>query len=138
MSKICGIAIEGSKAIIVILSGSKESFEVKKVAFKKIELENDADQSQVQSFRDALLSFFTTEKIDTVGIKGRAKAGEFMAGPISFKIEGIIQTLPVTVNIIYPTTIKAQLKKNPLKLTAEELGLYKYQDDAYTVAYCLL
>ena len=138
MSKICGIAIEGSKAAIVILSGTTESFEVKKVDFKKIELENDVDQNQVQSFREALLSLISTEKIDAVGIKGRAKAGEFMAGPISFKIEGIIQTIPVAVNIVHPTTIRSKLKKNPPKLTIKELGLFNYQEDAFNVAYCLL
>lgn len=137
MSKIvCGIDIEGSTANLVTLSGDRESSDFVGIKFKKIGIKDHKNQDEIQTFRQALLSHLENEGVSVIGIKTRSTKGEFSAGPISFKLEGIIQTLNVPVQFVHPATIKATMKKYNIDL--EELGIYKYQHEAYKVAFHLL
>ena len=138
MSKIvCGIDIEGSTAIVIILKGTKQSHSRISTKFNKIELKEHKSQAEIHSFRLTVFSHFFNENVSIVGIKGRATKGQFSGGPISFKIEGLIQTVEnIPVEIISPSTIAATLRKHPINV--ENLGINKYQYNAYKVAYHLL
>jgi hypothetical protein len=132
----CGIELKASTAILVVLKGSKKGFEIIETKLKKIELIDPILQGDVLSFRQAITRFFETLGVDEVGIKARNTKGEFSGGPISFKIEGIIQTTDVNVKLFHAATLAATLKKSELDIST--LGLNKYQHEAFKVAFHLL
>ncbi|SDJ34186.1 Protein of unknown function [Halanaerobium congolense] len=137
MSKnVCGIQIKGSEAIFIILTGNKSDFEICNTAFNKLELEDSTQQSQIHSFRQAVSSLFKNHNISKLGIKSRPTGGKVQGGAASFIIEGIIQTLDTTAEIIHYATLASYYKKNPYEVKKHDI--YKYQYDAFKVAYYLL
>jgi hypothetical protein len=136
MSIVCGIEINGSEAILVTLEGTRQEHEIIGTKFKRIKINDEKNQNDIHSFHQTISDYFATNRIQEIGIKARMTKGEYAGGPISFKIEGIIQTLEVPVKLIYPISINATLKKEPINL--EELNLNKYQYEAYKVAYHML
>jgi hypothetical protein len=132
----CGIEIKASTAYMVVLRGTKTSFEVVDVKLKKLELTDPADQSAVYSFRETIISFFAEMNVTNAGIKARNTKGEFSGGPISFKIEGIIQTTEAKVQLYHSAKLAATIKKHPVDIN--ELKINKYQQEAFKVAYHML
>jgi hypothetical protein len=133
---VCGLELKASSAIVIVLRGTKQEYEVVETKFKKIELSDHTKQEDVMSFRQALSSFFESIGVSEVGIKARNEKGEFSGGVVSFKIEGIIQTTTANVRIIHPATISATFRKHVVDL--EKIAMNKYQHEAFKVAYHLL
>ncbi|PWK14496.1 DUF3010 family protein [Tumebacillus permanentifrigoris] len=136
MSTVCGIEIKGSQAIVVTLQGTKSNYELINTKVKKIELEDPKAQRAVQTFQQAITSYFKEHAISTVGIKERATKGDFSGGPISFKIEGIIQTLDLPSSLVHATTLSATVRRH--EVDVESVNINKYQRDAFKVAFHLL
>lgn len=134
MSKVCGIEIKGSAAIIVVLEGDKTSFKVIPTKFKKLTLEDSTSQAAVKAFYQTLSEFFKTHQFDEIGIKSRGTKGKFAGGATTFKIEGLIQLADTEVTLMHGATIKARLKKE----TAVFEGVNSYQLEAMRLGYCLL
>ena len=134
--KVCGIEIKGSEAILVVLEGQKESFQVIDHEFKKIKLNDSRDQSQIQSFKNTVNSFLSSQGIGKVGIKGKNAIGKFSGGTTSAKIEGLIQTCDAQVTIVFPQTFNAAIKKS--KVDIDDYGINKYQEEAFKVAFSIL
>ena len=130
--RICGIELKGSEAVIVILEGDKTSWSIVDCPAKKLKLEDDENATHIRSFATAFESIVKEHGIDTIAIKKRGKKGNFMGGPVSFKIEGIIQLIsPCEVSLVSPVSISNYAKKNP---ASEPTGLYNYQLTAFDVA----
>ncbi len=134
--KICGIDIKASEAIFALASQQGGALEHLALPLKKLALEDDEDAAQVKAFARQLAEFVSANAITHLAIKKRSKKGEFAGGPITFKIEGILQLLDgCDVQLVSPQTINAQAKKHDLALPAT---LNKYQHDAYKAACALL
>jgi hypothetical protein len=76
-------------------------------------------------------------QFDKIGILKRAKSlkAKFPVSPISFKLEGLIQTYKDSeIQFIAPQSISAYFKKNQRAFKPK----YAYQDSAANLAYYLL
>ncbi|WP_416427257.1 DUF3010 family protein [Pseudomonas sp. App30] len=134
--KICGIDIKASEAIFALASHASGTLEHLALPLKKLALDDDEDAAQVKAFARQLAEFVSANGITHLAIKKRSKKGEFAGGPITFKIEGMLQLLEgCDVQLVSPQTINAQAKKHDLALPA---SLNKYQHDAYKAACALL
>lgn len=131
--KVCGIQISGSKAIFVILQGTKDDFGVVDVGMRKIQLDEYNNQNEIISFKETVEDFLNNENCSKVLIKARAIKGNYRGGSVSFIIEGIIQTIDIEVEVIQPVTIANHFKNDPIDL--EKLDIYKYQHDSFKTAY---
>jgi hypothetical protein len=94
---------------------------------------DDSDQAHVKDFYKALDSFVSASKIDRLALVGRISGGQFGGGSTGFKIEALLQLLPVTVEIIPAKTLATWEKKNPNGICTTK---FAYQDQAGKVA-CL-
>jgi len=134
---VCGIELSSSTAIFVILKGAPEKFKVVDPGVTKFEINDSASAEDVVLFYKSFNNLIQKQKIDMIGIKKRShKAkGKYASGPITFKLEGLIQLCEnVDVRLISPNTIAAKLRKNDLP----EAKLFKYQVPAYETAYAAL
>lgn len=101
-------------------------------ATKKIALDDDEDAASVKAFAAQMAAFVKANAITRIVIKKRSKKGEFAGGPITFKIEGLIQLLDdCEVQLLSPQTLNAQYKKHAFDLPA---SLNKYQHEAFKAA----
>ena len=129
---ICGIDIKGSEAIFALATQGASGLEHVALATKKIALDDDEDAASVKAFAAQVAAFVKANSITRLAIKKRSKKGEFAGGPITFKIEGILQLLDsCEVQLISPQTLNAQFKKHGVELPA---SLNKYQHDAFKAA----
>lgn len=133
--KVLGISLEGSTAIFSGLE--KIDSEIKNISnnFRKVELKNHLESDEVQSFVDVVHSFLESIQFDKIAIIKRGTKGTFAASPISFKIEGLIQTYKNNdIEFIPPATLRAFYKKN----TNSVVPKYNYQKPANDLAFYLL
>lgn len=136
---VCGIELSSSTAICVILDGTSDDFEVVDAGASKFELDDSDSAKSVVAFHKSFNEFVSGQEIDRIAIKKRsAKAkGKYASGPITFKLEGLIQLCEnVEVRLVSPNTIAAKLRKK--KLPEPEVKLFKYQIPAYETAFAAL
>jgi uncharacterized protein YuzE len=130
--KVCGIEIKGSEAILVIAESADGEIQHVAVETRKIALEDDEAAAHVKSFSKTIDGFARENKLDLIAIKKRMKKGEYAGGPVTFKIEGLIQLIEsCEVRLLAAQTIKAANAKQPVQ---PPLTLKKYQHEAFGVA----
>lgn len=103
----------------------------------KLELKDDESSQEVHAFVDVIHSHFNEMQFDKIAILKRAKSlkAKFPVSPISFKLEGLIQTYKESeIKFIAPQTISAYFKKNQKVFKPK----YAYQNSAADLAYYLL
>lgn len=132
--KTCGVEIDNKSVIIVGLEMFDDgTFEICKHS-TKVSLTEHESSISVKEFLAEVSSKLDAIGADSISILKRQMKGQFAAGGLSFKIEGLIQCYkPLEVNLISPLTVKAYLKKSPNPITAK----YKYQQSALNVAFYL-
>lgn len=132
MTRICGIEIKSSEAILVVLEHDDDNAEFIDIDPRKIKLGNDESCELIKSFSDAVINFTRDNHIDTIVIKKRAKKGTMAGGAISFKIETIIQLNGlVDVSFISGQAIAAANKREPFEIPN---NIKKYQETAFMAA----
>lgn len=129
-----GVDIDGRKVIIVVLR--MEAGEIKDLTgtYKPLTLQEDNNAANVILFRNALHATFESYNPNEILIKTRNPNGKgsYAPSPISFKVEGIIQTYEkCNVCMVAPQTIAAFFKKNTATLAPK----FGYQADAFNLAY---
>ena len=122
---ICGIELKSNNAILAVVKNN-EYIDTK---IKKIVLEDDEKQENIQKFCNEFLDFLQKNQIEEIFIKKRAKKGAFSGGAVTFKIEGLIQLNPLcSVTLVSTQSINAFEKKNNILFPKE---LNKYQEQAF-------
>lgn len=134
--KTLGIDINGNTAVFCAI---EENGCIADITGKmtKLELKDDERSQEVHEFVDVVHSHLNEMKFDKIGILKRAKSlkAKFPVSPISFKLEGLIQTYKDSeIQFIAPQTISAYFKKNQRVFKPK----YAYQDSAANLAYYLL
>ena len=125
---ICGIELKANNVILAVLNND----EYVDIKIKKITLEDDEKQENIQKFCNEFLDFLQKNQIEKIFIKKRSKKGAFSGGAVTFKIEGLIQLNPLcSVDLISSQSINAFEKKNEIVFPKE---LNKYQEQAYLSA----
>ena len=127
---ICGIELKANNVILAVVK-HKEYMDTK---IKKIVLDDDEKQENIQKFCNEFLDFLQKNQIEKIFIKKRAKKGTFSGGAVTFKLEGLIQLNPLcSVELISTQTVSTFEKKNQIEFPKE---LKKYQEQAYITALC--
>ncbi|WP_413437889.1 DUF3010 family protein [Sulfuriferula sp. GW1] len=130
--KVCGIEIKGSEAIIAVAEIEDGEISHSQLDTKRIALQDDEDTGQVKSFSALVSGFARDNTIECIAIKKRSKKGEFAGGPVTFKIEGIIQLAGDCGVILLPSaTISAANRKYKFDIPK---SLNKYQHEAFLTA----
>ncbi len=134
--KVLGIEIKGNSAIFCALekNGAINDLTGK---MTKLELKDDENSEEVHEFIDIIHSHFDNMQFDKIAILKRPKSlkAKFPPSPISFKLEGLIQTYKAAeINFIAPQTIRAYFKKHKNSFKPK----YGYQSASSELAIYLL
>lgn len=111
---VCGIELKGSEARFVILRGTKQTFEELSPNFKKVTLQDHSSQELVRSFVQTVYQHLREQGVCSCVVNARNTKGDHAGGPVSFKLEGLIQMGPCPVRLIHPATLRASLKRYPI------------------------
>ncbi|PAJ73320.1 hypothetical protein CJF42_16520 [Pseudoalteromonas sp. NBT06-2] len=134
--RTCGVEIKGSEVLLCLLSKDNDVFDIRDVRQTRFVLSNANDTEEVRKFQFDFAKLMHDYQVDTVAIKQRPHKGKFAGGAVGFKLETAIQLITdLEVNLLNPTDIKEQLKRNPMPIEFEETGLKKFQEPAFISAY---
>lgn len=133
---VCGIDIQGSDAVLVLLEGTKQSPEAVPTEIARIPLGDHTEQGCIHSFRNVIETLLSERNVTSVCIRGRPSKGRYAASGESFKVEAIIQLMDIPVLIVPYNTLKAAEKKHPNAIGQVEI--YKYQRRAFWAAFYVL
>ena len=132
--RVCGIELKSNQAILSVVETTEEDDIVIYIdlKIKKIILEDDESQESIRAFCNEFLHFLSTNQIEKVVVKKRAKKGNFAGGAITFKMEALIQLNPhCEVELISSQAMSCFEKKNFVEYPAT---INKYQEQAYLAA----
>ncbi len=134
--KILGADLKSDHAIITILEGDKNSFNLVDCKTSKITLEDSSSVKDVKSFKEKFEKILKDFDINKIVIKKRLERGMYAGAAGSFKLEGIIQLNDkCAVDFLGPQKIKAARKKSPVEIPK---GVKEYQEAAFETAYAYL
>jgi hypothetical protein len=130
---VCGIELASSEARLVVLDGSKDSYSHISTSPPKVVLADDENPIEVNAFKETIFAFFRENHVGKIVIKKRNKRGGYAGGPVSFKLEGLIQLYQgCEVVLLSPQTISAAVRKHSLSIPKE---LNNYQQSAFETAF---
>jgi len=131
--RVCGIELKANNTILsVIETQGDDIVDYIDMKIKKIVLEDDESREDVMFFKKNIDEFLQQNNIEKIVLKKRAKKGTFSGGPVTFKMEGLIQLNSVCdVDLVSAQTISSYERKNTVDFPK---GLKKYQEQAYLCA----
>ena len=137
--RTCGVEITGSDVLLCILTKDNDVFDIRDIRQTRFTLANGNDTEVMCKFQFDFRKLMQDYQIDSVAIKERQPKGKFAGSAKGFKMETAIQLIDeLDVQIFSATTIKEQLKRNPLPIDFEDTGLKKFQENAFISAYVYL
>ncbi len=134
MMKYCGIELKGDEARVIGIEANGDGYAVAPTDVDRFKIKDPSNQQDIQSFAAAFDKFLVAGQFDAIGIKGRMTKGRFAGGSTSFKMEGIIQSMPHTVSIINQATMRSKLKDTEPDMT----GCKEYQAEALKVVLTMM
>tara|TARA_Y100000782_G_C10184030_1_gene265438 strand:+ start:16 stop:468 length:453 start_codon:yes stop_codon:yes gene_type:complete len=137
--RTCGVEITGSDVLLCILTKDNDVFDIRDIRQTRFTLANGNDTEVMRKFQFDFRKLMQDYQIDSVAIKERQPKGKFAGSAKGFKMETAIQLIEeLDVEVLSATTIKEQLKRNPLPIAFEDTGLKKFQENAFINAYVYL
>ena len=137
--RTCGVEITDSDVLLCILTKDNDVFDIRDVRQTRFTLGDGNDTEVMRKFQFDFRKLMQDYQIDSVAIKERQPKGKFAGSAKGFKMETAIQLIEgLDVQIFSATTIKEQLKRNPLPIEFEDTGLKKFQENAFISAYVYL
>jgi|TARA_B100000929_G_scaffold154005_2_gene121860 hypothetical protein len=137
--RTCGVEITGSDVLLCILTKDNDVFDIRDVRQTRFTLGDGNDTEVMRKFQFDFRKLMQDYQIDSVAIKERQPKGKFAGSAKGFKMETAIQLIDeLDVQIFSATTIKEQLKRNPIPIDFEDTGLKKFQENAFISAYVYL
>ncbi|ABV87945.1 DUF3010 family protein [Shewanella pealeana] len=133
--RICGVELKGGEAIISLLSSEGETYNVPDCRQKSFVISNSENAETMRDFHFAFGKLIEDYRIDEIVIIEREQKGKGAGSVTSFKLEALIQIIPVNVSLVSPVAIKEQLKRNPPQVDFEGLELKRFQKNAFEAAY---
>ncbi len=128
--RVCGIELKSNNTVLSVIDFEDDDIVTYiDMKIKKITLEDDEKQESIRSYCNDLLHFLKLNNIDKIVIKKRAKKGNFAGGPVTFKMEALIQLNPhCEVELISSQAMGSYERKNEVIYPS---NLLKYQEQAY-------
>ncbi|MFK0572980.1 DUF3010 family protein [Endozoicomonas sp.] len=138
--KICSVDMQGSDAVLCILSLSKDGlFDIHDCRQQKITIRNPDSSEDMKGFQFSFRKLLEDYNVQDVIIRERPKKGKFAGGAVGFKLESAIQLIPeLNVDLVAPALIKEQIKKTPIYIDMKEAGLKKFQESAFQMGFAWL
>jgi len=133
--RVCGVELKGGEAIICLLTHDKGAFNVAECRLRMLAVSSSLPTDNIRAFQDDFEKLMEDYKVNEVVIIERDQKGKLAGSATTFKLEAAIQLLNMPVSTISTTTIKEQVKRNPIQADVEELGLKKFQLPAFKAAY---
>lgn len=130
MTKICGIELKASEAVLAIVEENNGDIQYVNIATKKIKIGNHENSQAIRSFYESFCNLLRDNHIDLIVIKQRQQSGPFAGGAVSFKLEAIIQ-LNSLIDVIFVSgqSISASNRREKIDFPA---SINKYQEQAYS------
>jgi hypothetical protein len=133
--RICGIELKGSDAILALIDVVDKEISLVPCQTRKIKYGESAEQQSARLFYDAICGFIHGQDIEQIGIKQRAPKGPFAGGPVTFKMEALVQLNPHPATQLLPgPTIAAATRRYDFQVPDQ---LNRYQAEAYLTACCV-
>ena len=134
MTRVCGIELKSSEAILVVVENTDGTNALTDTQPKKLKIDNDEDTVEITAFHEAIVAFIKDHHIDIIVLKKRARKGKMAGGSVSFKLEALFQLNGlIETAFVSGQGIAAAHKKDKFELPE---GLNKYQETAFMAA-CL-
>ena len=133
--RICGVELKGAEAIICLLEYERGAFNVPDCRLRQISVSQASATEAIRGFQFTFSKLIEDYKIEQIVITERMQKGKFAGSATSFKLEAALQLRDLPVSLLTTTTIKELIKRNPLDVSIEGLGLKKFQQGAFNVAY---
>ncbi|MCK5881644.1 MAG: DUF3010 family protein [Sinobacterium sp.] len=132
---VCGVELKGKEAILTLLSLDKGVFMVPDCRQRAFTVSPSYTAQTMKEFSFAFQKLVEDYKIEEIAILGRDQKGKFMGSATSFKLEAVLQLLDCPVTVMSSADIKAQIKRNPVLVEFDSLGLKTFQKPAFNVAF---
>jgi hypothetical protein len=134
--KVCALEIDKKRLIITVYEKNSDGDYINHTGkFKSITLNDDLDHKEILNFTSTLHTHFDSLNLNRIVILKRNTKGKYSSSPISFKIEGLIQTYSsLEIEFISPQTLTAYYKKNQFSLKES----HNYQIPSLQLAYYIL
>ena len=125
MNNICGIELKSDNAILTVVDQDQNL-----VKTGKISLKDSYDSDIIKDFTTKINQFFIDNNVVICCIKKRMEKGKFAGGPITFKIEGLIQYIFEKKVCFCSTPEVNKVQKN----ISYPDGIKKYMENAFAAA----
>lgn len=133
--RVCGVELKGSEAVLCLLDYDDGLFTVPDCRQRSFAVSQTEQTRSIRDFHFAFGKLIEDYKIEKIIIIERPQKGKLAGTAPGFKIEAAIQLSSPAVELIEQSTIKAELKANPLQIDPEDLDLKKFQIPAFKAAY---
>jgi len=133
--RVCGVELKGGEAIICLLSYEGDTFNVPDCRQQSFVISHSESTDSIRDFNFGFSKLMQDYHVDKIVIIAREQKGKLAGSATSFKAEAIIQLLELPVILMSPVTVKERLKRNPPQVDFEGLGLKRFQQPAFDVAY---
>ena len=133
--RVCGVELKGGEAIICVLDFDKGLYKVPDCRQRLFAVSDSARTASIVDFHAKFTQLMGDYHVDHVVIVARDQKGKFAGSATSFKLEAAIQLIDKPVSLISQQEIKEQMKRNPLSVDFESLGLKQFQMPAFKAAY---
>ncbi|MCR8922350.1 DUF3010 family protein [Dasania sp. GY-MA-18] len=133
--RVCGVELTTSEANICLLGQDKGVFEVADCRQRVFTLAKTDSTTAIREFQFSFKKLMEDYKVDEVVIIERAPKGKLAGSAISFKLEAAIQLIDIPVTLMNYSTMKELIKNNKVAIDFNSLGLKKFQQAAFNVAY---
>lgn len=132
---VCGVEITTHEANICLVGHTNGMLNVPDCRQRVFTLPKSGSTEAVRAFHFSFQKLMQDYKVDEVVIIERPQKGKLAGTALGFKLETAIQLIEQTVTVLHHSVIKAQLKRNPMQIDFDSLGLKKFQKQALNVAY---
>jgi hypothetical protein len=133
--KVIGIEIDGGRVNFIALDSSSGHILEAWSVPKSVELTDDKDFDQLRTFKELLHSVFNAFSPDAIGIYSKSASGKHSAGPITYKVEGLIQLYEgQRMQFVHHKSIAALKNRKHYEVKCK----FAYQKQAADVAYYLI
>ncbi len=133
--RVCGVELKGSEAVICLLTLEEGAYNVPDCRQRSFMVSASQATESMRDFHFAFGKLMEDYAVDEVVIIQREQKGKHAGTAVSFKLEAAIQLLELPVSLISATDMKTLIKRNPLQADMDELGLKKFQYQAFKAAY---
>ena len=133
--KVCGVELKGGEAVICVLAYDAGMFTVPEIRQRSFVVSQSASTEAIRGFYASVKQLVQDYGVNEIAIIERDQKGKNAGSATSFKLESALQLLDMPVTLVSQQLVKEQIKRNPIQAEFEDLGLKKFQQPAFKVAY---